>query len=60
LRFAPSVQQAAGVVDDVGDVLDIALEQPKRVGVREHQRGSVVADGRLQRLDVDAAVVTAR
>jgi len=51
------VEESARVVHDVGDLRDVALEEPDRVRVGQHERGGVVADGRLKRLDVDSPVV---
>jgi aconitase A len=37
------VERRAGVVHDPRDLLDVAVEQPERVRVREHQAGHVLA-----------------
>ncbi|MNW66875.1 hypothetical protein D3C74_453880 [compost metagenome] len=38
------VQQAAGFVDNRGDLHDLRLEQAERARIRKHQRGGVAAD----------------
>ena len=50
------VERRAGVVDDLGDLLDVAVEQPERVRVREHQAGHVVAGLLAQVVEVHPAV----
>ena len=50
------VERAARLVDDLGDLLDLRVEDPQRVGVGEHQAGGVVAGLRPQVVEVDAAV----
>ena len=52
---AVAVEEGAGRVDGVGDLDDVALEQPAGVGVGQHDRGDVVAQLRLQRVQIDAA-----
>ena len=50
------VAQAAGLMDDVGDLEDVLVEDTDGVGVGQHQTGGVGADGRPQGVQVDAAV----
>ena len=52
---AVAVEESAGRMDGFGDLDDIALEQPAGVGVGQHDRGDVVAQLRLQRVEIDAA-----
>ena len=51
------VEGRADVVDDLRDLLDVAVEQPERVRVGEHQAGDVVVGGRAQLVEVDPALV---
>jgi hypothetical protein len=44
-------------VHDARDLLDIAIEQPQRVRVGEHQAGHLVVGLRAKVVQVDAAVV---
>ncbi len=44
------------VADDLGDLLDVRVEDPERVRVREHEAGDRVVRLRLEVLDVDAPV----
>src|SRR5689334_5341697 len=54
------VQQAAGVVNDLGDFLDATFEHAAGGGIGQHDAGGVRTHGRLQRLDVDVAFVVDR
>ena len=49
------VERRADAVDDLGDLLDVRVEQPERVGVGQHQAGDVVVGLRAQVVEVDAA-----
>ena len=51
------VQRRADAVDDLGDLLDVAVEHAERVRVGEHQAGDVLVGLGAQVLDVDAAVL---
>ena len=51
------VERRADAVDDLRDLLDVLVEQPERVRVREHQARDVVAGLRAQVVDVDAAAL---
>ena len=51
------VAQAARLVDDAADLDDVGVKEAERVGVGEHEAGRVGADGRAQRVEVDAALV---
>ena len=51
------VQRRAEAVDDLRDLLDVAIEHAERVRVRQHQAGDVVVGLRAQVVDVDAAVL---
>jgi len=51
------VEESTGIVDDVGDLGDVALEEADRVRIGEHECGGVLADGRPERVEVDATVV---
>ena len=53
---AVHVEQRALGVQDVGDLVNLALEDAQRRGVGEHQRGGLFVHLALQRLQVDAAV----
>ena len=50
------VERGAHVVHDARDLADVAVEQPERVRVREHQAGHVVRGLRAQVVQVHAAV----
>ena len=50
------VAQAAGVVDDLGDLQDVGVEQAQGVGIGEHQAGGVRAGGLAQGFQVHAAL----
>ena len=50
------VERRARVVHDARDLLDVPVEQPERVRVREHQAGHVVARLLAQVVDVHPAV----
>ncbi len=50
------VERRPDRVHERGDLLDVRVEDPERVGVREHQARDVVVDLRAQIVDVDAAV----
>jgi hypothetical protein len=50
------VERRADACDDLGDLLDVRVEEPERVRVGEHQAGDVVVGLRAQVVDVDAAV----
>ncbi len=50
------VERGAHVVDDPGDLLDVAVEQPERVRVREHQAGHVLGGLLAQVVEVHPAV----
>ena len=50
------VAQAAGLVDNLGDLGDVRVEQADGVGVGEHQPCGVLVGCLTQRLDIDAAV----
>ena len=49
------VRRRAHLVHDRGDLLDVGVEQPERVGVGEHQAGHVRVGLRAQVVEVDAA-----
>ena len=51
------VERGAGLVHDAGDLLDVAVEQPERVRVREHQAGHVVGGLLAQVVEVHPAVL---
>ncbi len=51
------VEQAADLVDQRGDLGDVAIEDPEGVRVGQHQAGDVLVDLRTQILDVDATVL---
>ena len=51
------VERGPHAVHDRGDLLDVAVEQPERVGVGEHEAGHVVAGLGAQIVDVHAAVL---
>ena len=53
---AVHVEQAALGVHDVGDLVDLLLEDSQRVGIGEHERGDVFVHLRRQRGHVDHAV----
>ena len=38
---AVHVDEAAGVMDDLTNLLDVSFKQPERVGVRQHKPGDV-------------------
>ncbi len=52
---AVHVEQRAFGVEDVGDLVDLALEDANRAGVGEHERGRFFSDDPLQLRDVDHA-----
>jgi hypothetical protein len=54
------VQQAAGLVNDVGDLLDAPLEHAEGAGVGQHDAGGLRPHRGLERLDVDIAFVIGR
>ena len=51
------VAEATRLVDDAADLDDVGVKEAERVGVGEHEAGRVGADGRAQRVEVDAALV---
>jgi len=53
---AVHVKQSAFGVEDVGDLVDLALEDAERGGVGEHERGCLVVHLAGERVKVDAAV----
>ena len=53
---AVQVEQAAGGVHDPRDLTHVALEDPERVRVREHERRGLVRDLFPQRLEIHAAI----
>jgi len=53
------VEQAADVVDHRRDFGDVALEQPERVRVSQHERRGVLGESGLERLEVDPSLVVA-
>ena len=52
---AVHVEQRALVVEHVGDLVDLLLEDAEGVGIGEHERGDIVIDLRYERGDVDHA-----
>ena len=52
---AVHIEQRALGVQDVGDLVDLALEDADGARVGEHQRGNVLGDQALKRGDVDHA-----
>ena len=52
---AVHVEQAAFGVEDIGDLVDLLLEDAEGVRIREHQRGDVFVHLRFERGDVDHA-----
>ena len=51
------VERRADAVDDLGDLLDLGLEQPERRGVGQHQAGDVLVGLGAQVVEVDVAVL---
>ena len=51
------VEGPARVVDDLGDLRDVLVEEPEGVRVGQHQAGRVVARLRAQVVEVDAAAL---
>ena len=47
------IKQSAGTVDDFGNLHDVALKQPQRIRIRQHQSGSLVIDCLAQSFEVD-------
>ena len=52
---AVHVEQAALSVQNLGDLVDLLLEDAQRVGVGEHERGDIFVHLRCERGDVDHA-----
>ncbi len=52
---AVHVEQRALGVQQVGDLVDLLLEDAERVGIGEHQRGDIFVHLRFERRDVDHA-----
>ena len=50
------IVQPARLVYDAGDLQDLRVEESHRVGVGQHQAGSILPDGRLQGLQVHESV----
>jgi hypothetical protein len=50
------VEGRPDAVHDRGDLLDVAVEEPERARVREHEAGDLVVGLRPEVVDVDAAV----
>ena len=50
------VERRPDAVHDAGDLLDVGVEEPERVRVREHEAGHVLVRLRAQVVEVDAAV----
>ena len=52
--FAPSrYSSAPAIVEQLGDLADLGVEQPDRVRVGDHEDGRLVVEVGLQVLDVD-------
>ena len=51
------VQERAGLVEDLCDLIDVLVEQAERRGIRQHQSGGVVVDHLAQVRDVDVAAL---
>ena len=49
------VHERAGAVEDLGDLLDVLVEEAERRRVRQHQRRRVLVDATAQVVDVDVA-----
>ena len=52
---AVAVEEGAGRMDGLGDLDDVALEQAAGVRVGQHDRGDIVAELGLQRVQIDPA-----
>jgi len=57
---AVHIHQAAAAMNDVHDILDMALEHAQRVGHRDHHAGHVLAAHLAQLVEVHIAVVVGR
>ncbi|GAN00232.1 hypothetical protein U91I_03897 [alpha proteobacterium U9-1i] len=57
---AVTIEVATRAVDEIGDLLHIALEQAARVRVRHHHSRDIRPKLRFQRCDIDAPVFRAR
>ena len=53
---AVAVEIGAGLVHRLGDLDDLALEQPAGVGIGQHDRRNVGRERGAHRLDADGAV----
>ena len=54
------VQQATGLMHDVGNLLDAPFEHAEGAGIGQHDAGGLRSHRRLQRLDIDIALVVGR
>ena len=51
------VAQAAGVVDDPDDLVDVGVEQPRVLGIGDHQPGRALGDRLADRVGLGVAVL---